>query len=89
MQPATTPDALKREVEPEPPRAGAAVSGRIRRRLQAKRTQRSHALSVLLSSSPGPVCPQMVSGDRDLMGRLMFVVPFLTKEAREKSLPRY
>ena len=46
---------------------------------------RFHVLSMLLSSSPGPVFTSLESGDQDLMGSV-YVVPFLTKEAREKSL---
>lgn len=44
---------------------------------------RFHMLSMLLSSSPGSVFPLLESGDRDLT-QSVYVVPFLTKEARKK-----
>lgn len=41
--------------------------------------------SVPGSSSPGPVCPWLVSGDGGLMGSVS-VVSFLIQEAGEESL---
>lgn len=45
---------------------------------------RSHVFSMLFRSSPGSVCPSLESGERALTGSV-YVVPFLTEEAREKS----
>ena len=81
----TVTDALTWEMEAEPPRAGAAVSGRMEEKLQAKWSSQADPASSQCREAPvlARSAPDLCL-ETDLTGSV-HVFPLPTREAGEKS----